>query len=930
MHVWANAFKDQQSAYARQQLDLGNTDYYFSDENQHGYYDVLEFFVDENPVKWEYSENHMDIVILRLQSPIHPGQERVFSCKFKIRLPYNFSRLGHSDQNYYITQWYPKPAVFDDKGWHPMPYLDIGEFYAEFATYDVRITLPENYIVASTGTLIDQRERAFLKKVLSEPLKEAPDTNQIPPSSTKKNKTIRFLADRVHDFAWFASKEFEVQRDTLQLPNSTRAIELWSFYPTSERNLWKNSTKMMKRAVSFYSDEVDPYPFNQVSAVSNPNGISGAMEYPMITLVGDLSSEKELDQFLAHEIGHNWFYGQLGFNERDHPWLDEGINSFYENKYLKQFYTSEELTFLPTKQVQESGIRENELAYLHLARKNLDQSPGLGSNQYTEFNYYASIYQKVPFVLNLLEQYIGKTRFKTLMQQFYAKWKFRHPSPSDFISHFEQKTGLDLGWCFEGLIGSNKKVDYRIKAIVKDKDHGLQISNLGELPVPFKLTGFNKGERKWEQWIEGFSGERIVPVPSLTYEKYKIDPDHEVPELFRNNNSIKTKGILKKVEPLRLKPLAGIDYPDYSNLYFSPAIGYNHYDKALLGFTLYNNVVLNKKLEWATANFIATGTGKWTGAGHFRWNTLPKTGPIRKWDFELVYKSFHFNKHKHYGFEDRYFKFSPGLNFYFKKKHPLSTVEHAIRIRNIIIHQKYGQGINYETKEFSIKKRNYYINELNYSIRADDALYPYYLDASAQQGEGFLKLFAGFKQQINYSGFNKRLELRFFGGWLPVNTNPLARVSFQISGINGGSFGHRDYLYDEWIFGRNETEGFFSQQIFKQDAGLKTLSNVGSSSEWMLGAGISSSIPGPLPVKPYFDITLSPKSFEDGVDLNYSSGLAFIIIPDMAEIYFPLFESKMITDGSVYQLKSKYSQRISFLFDLNKADPWKLRDRIFY
>ena len=49
--------------------------------------------------------------------------------------------MGHEGQSYMITQWYPKPAVYDSKGWHEMPYLDQGEFYSEFGSFDVHITL---------------------------------------------------------------------------------------------------------------------------------------------------------------------------------------------------------------------------------------------------------------------------------------------------------------------------------------------------------------------------------------------------------------------------------------------------------------------------------------------------------------------------------------------------------------------------------------------------------------------------------------------------------------------------------------------------------------------------------------------------------------------------------------------------------------------
>ncbi len=78
----------------------------------------------------------------------------MITTPFHVKLPGVFSRSGWKDQAYQVTQWYPKPAVYDKQGWHPMPYLDQGEFYSEFGSYDVRITVPEYYAVAATGNLV--------------------------------------------------------------------------------------------------------------------------------------------------------------------------------------------------------------------------------------------------------------------------------------------------------------------------------------------------------------------------------------------------------------------------------------------------------------------------------------------------------------------------------------------------------------------------------------------------------------------------------------------------------------------------------------------------------------------------------------------------------------------------------------------------------
>ncbi len=110
-----------------------------------------------------YDPEWIDVAKIILPEPLTPGNSIVIETPFFVKLPKVFSRLGHTGKHYEITQWYPKPAVYDHKGWHPMPYLDMGEFYSEFGTFNVKITLPQNYKIMATGDLVNgEREYQWL------------------------------------------------------------------------------------------------------------------------------------------------------------------------------------------------------------------------------------------------------------------------------------------------------------------------------------------------------------------------------------------------------------------------------------------------------------------------------------------------------------------------------------------------------------------------------------------------------------------------------------------------------------------------------------------------------------------------------------------------------------------------------------------------
>src|SRR5580658_2709200 len=151
IHCWPNAYKNDRTAFSEQLIQNGRTDFYFSDKDHRGYINRLEFRADGRLARMEDHPQYIDIVRVILPTPLAPGAQVTLTTPFHVQLPYEFSRSGYYMGSYQVTQWYPKPAVYDSHGWHPIPYLDQGEFYSEFGDFDVRITVPAGFIVAATG-----------------------------------------------------------------------------------------------------------------------------------------------------------------------------------------------------------------------------------------------------------------------------------------------------------------------------------------------------------------------------------------------------------------------------------------------------------------------------------------------------------------------------------------------------------------------------------------------------------------------------------------------------------------------------------------------------------------------------------------------------------------------------------------------------------
>ncbi len=449
MHVWPNAYKSDKTAFAEQHLLTGETDFYFSQPGQKGYINRLNFVVDGKAATLEDHPEHMDIVKLVLPSPLLPGKSVNVSTPFHVQLPYRFSLMGYIDSFYSITQWFPKAAVYDTAGWHPMPYLALGEYYADFGTYEVEITLPDNYMVAATGVLQTQSELEWLLAKCKEtapaykPVKKT--FGQKKPAKVKNepfifpNKTIVFKAEKVIDFAWFAYPAWQVKHDEIEL-NGQR-IDAWNFVLPSFSETWKNSMDFTKQAIEHYSKWLGTYPYPQVTVVCDPQESGSGMEYPMITGLNTTGKDElTLQQLIVHEVGHNWFQAVLANNERVYPWLDEGLNTFLEKKFF------EERKVVPLRSGKKKSYpNESDTWLLDIVTGlNVDQPIQTSSQALTPINYYTIPYTKTAQWLQQLENKIGQPSTRQALKDYYQQHAFTHVQPQDFKNVLVANSKMDI------------------------------------------------------------------------------------------------------------------------------------------------------------------------------------------------------------------------------------------------------------------------------------------------------------------------------------------------------------------------------------------------------------------------------------------------------------------------------------------------------
>lgn len=963
LHLWANAFRDRNTAFNRQKVRDGSSKFYFAKEKDLGNYSGLEFTVDGVGATLTLQPDNPDIGLLTLPKALNPGEKIIIKSDFKLKIPASFSRLGHVGESYQMTQWYPKPAVYDRDGWHAMPYLDMGEYYSEFGNYEVNITLPENYVVGATGNLATISEHKFLDQKIAESNKALQDT--LPqdfsfPASSMVMKTITFQAENVHDFAWFADKRFYVQKSQVTLKNN-KVVDTYVYFTNQEGELWKKAIDYVDRSLKFYSEHVGEYPWPHATALQSALSAGGGMEYPMITVIGLSGDAKSLDAVITHEVGHNWFYGILGFNERDYPWLDEGINSYYDHRYFYKYYGKVDIDALPDFVMKNSDYSLLQLGYLFQARRRADQAPQTHSNDFVPVNYWIGAYEKPAVVFRYLEYYLGTEQFDVIMKSFYKEWEFKHPGPDDFIKHVEAGAGKKLDWFFDGFIYTNKQLDYALTGLdSQDGNLKLTAANKGDIPAPFPIDAVKNDEVVKTIWVEGFEGTQEIDFPAGDYDYLSIDEQKLGIDINRKNN---TQKLSVAPGPISVGFLAGFENSKQHSVYVAPILGWNNYDKTMIGAVLYNKFIPAKKFEFALAPTFSLVTKKLRGVGEIKYNIYPKTDKLKKISIGVSGKSFASNYNWLFDFYTDYYKIAPELKLELGTKKANSTISHSVSYRPVFL------GEESSTFEVKIDSTNgdreilYTGNEremnlthdLRYDISNSRGVNPWSASVNLRQSsyETFGKEHSYLRASLVWDGEytyarNRSFDVRLFVGGFLQNSRDTTNSYYSVQGrASRGTHtfseqGFSDELYDNVYFGRSEDNGIWSQQIYTNGAGFKNAFGSpfgnGRTNKLLLAANLTADLPQDLPLKlplkPYLDLGMfqtvsknqETEDFEYTSNLIWSFGLSLNWMEDRLAIYFPIASHKDL--ANLYPERGGYGARITYKVDLNRINPFRLMDEI--
>ena len=914
-HLWPNAYSGNQTELAKEIFRTEGKKKLFNDPELRGFIDSIDFVVDGQSVQWNTVEGSPDICKIVLRKPLNSGDTISISTPFHVKIPKGVtSRMGHIGESYQISQWYPKPAVYDRTGWHEMPYLDQGEFYSEFGTFDVTITLPANYIVAATGNLQNEKEKLFLDSLASDnSWMTKPDFGGagFPPSSAQ-TKSLRFTENNIHDFAWFADKRFNVLKGKVNLPESGKEVTTWVMFTNQEAQLWLNGISFVNAVIMRFSEWCGDYPYNSFIAVQSALSSGAGMEYPGLTVIGLAEDSYLLDEVIAHEISHSWFYGALGSNERRYPYLDESLASAYESRYMKDKYPEKklwEISLRNEKAAQVFRIQDmpvqvaQEIEWMIPGRENTEQAPNLAAQNYSYDNYGSIVYFKAGQGFNYLRAWLGDSIFDSAIHDYYLTWKFKHPGPEDLRSIFESHTEKDLSWFFDDFLGTTKRLDYKIINLEGDS---LLIENKGELNAPLSIAELSGNSIVSEKWEDGFSGRKWIKTGFENFEEIKIDPDHNMTELYRLNNNISSSGLFRKSDPLQLRLLFTFEDTEKGTLLYTPVFNWNTSDGFMAGVALLNSTLLSKPIEYFIIPLYTFSSNKLAGYGKISFNITPYNSLIRSAKVTLEGEKLG----------------APGNQDYKKIKIGLNLAFNPESMINPIYKNAFGSfTLASDISDLLDLKKTELLPfaELGYEIQRSSIVNPFNLLFLLEGGSTYHKSSVDLNYKLSYYGRNNGLDIRLFAGAMLKNDTSNPYYAFSTSGRGGREL----YMFDGFFpdrFGES-TNTLWSRQMNISEGGIVTpLSDTLDYSQWIFSLTLSSSLPGKtsiIPVRPFVNVSLSnPGSdIKDKAQLFFEAGLKAGIW-NFFEIYIPL-----IVSDNINSVSGNFKERIRFVFKLDMLYP---------
>ena len=880
LNDWNNAFSSKSSALAKRFAEDFARRFHFAKDQERGWTQVNAIKNSEGEdFIWERPGGYVDLIRLRLEEPLMPGDSLKIKLDYNLRIPDDkFTRYGvDGNFNYKLRYWYITPAPYDGK-WKIYSHKDLGLQYVKPYEIKLNLTVPTEYYAASGLNLTE--------------------TN-----SKTKFKTLTFEGAERVESKMYITKDYIFESIAANGVQIVTNVE-------DEGVQYDVKKAFLERSMKYLEERLGPYPFKNLFITEEDylkDPIYGLNMLP--SFIRPFPDGFQYDAKLFKTLSSAYLKNTIWLDPRKEKWVTDGIAISLMMDYVDEFYPNMKLAgslsnIIGLRWFHAADLNYNDqyqLMYMNTARLNIDQPLNSSQDSLVKFNKNISNAYKAGVGIKYLEDFLDQESVRKSIKQFYTDYNLKPVREANFEAILKQNASKDIDWFFEDYVESNKKIDFKIQSTerINDSMLAVKIKNRRDNKMPISLYGIDQEKIKYKYWFENIQDTQTVVVKGKGIERLALNYEQIIPEVNQRNNY---KGVTKLLDkPIQFRLLQDIEDPKYHQVFFMPEFDYNLYDGISIGPKLYNKTLLNRNFNFAISPKYGFTSETLVGSA--------SVSNVHQFDKKLYAIAYGIGGTRFsYGYDLFYEKVTPFLSFNFRNPYLRSNEGQRLLIRNVYVKRD-------QNPEVPLEQPNYNVFNVRYNYFNPNFLKHFSAGVDYQLSDKFSKISFSANYRRLFKN-NRQIELRMFAGtFVYSDVRSDDYFSFALDRPT-------DYLFDYNYYGRSQGSGLFSQQFIEAEGGFKSKLQPEYANDWIMTLNGSVSIWNWIHA--YGDVGMVKNRGENG-KFVYDSGIRVSLVQDYFELFFPVYSNLgwEIADDN-------YDQKIRFIVALDLNTLIKLFTRRWY
>lgn len=873
LNDWNNSYSTKKTPLALRIADEYKNAFHLAKNEDRGFSVITS--IKQNGIDLAYSQlkNQIDVIEVQLDKPLKPNEAYTIDLKYIVKIPNSkFTDYGVTDSgDLNLRYWYITPAVYNGT-WHYYSNKDLDDLFIPKADINLEIEHPNGYTLTSeldTKEIIQSNEKQIVK---------LEGQNRIN-NKLFISKSSNFNTIQSGDFSLVSN----IDDEGLEVLDKVLITEKITDFIFNNFGAYPHK-RLLLTEIDVSNDPIYGLNFLPKFIKAYPNHFQYELKLLKIAL-------------------HNYLESTLLINPRKDQWLLDGIQIFYLMNYVDEHYP--DMKFLGAlanlwgvRSFHAADMRFNDkyiLAFMLMARTNRDQVLTMSKDSLLKFNKNIANKYKAGVGFKYLDDFINSNVLEQSIEAFLTQNRLKEITGKDFELFLKTRTDKEIDWFFDDFLTTRKKIDFKIKHVVKTDDSiTLTIKNKRDNSMPVSLYTLNNDSIISKTWIENIKSSKTFTIPRNDANKLVLNYNKVIPEINLRDNWKSLKGFFFNNKPLQFRLFKDIEDPHYNQVFFMPIAEYNNiYDGFTFGLRAYNTTILRKLFNYKVEPKYSFKSKAITGSAVLSRTHYLENSNLYSINYGIVASK------KSYAQDLFVKKLTPSITFLFRQDNDFrSNKRQSLKFRYLDIKRDRDLNNNMLTTDpdysvFNVRYINSNDNLINFSK----------WHADLQLAKTFSKVSFNYEYRRLFES-NRQLNLRLYAGTFLNNKNDINSNFFSFA-LDRPT----DYLFDYPYLGRSEASGIFSQQFITAEGGFKSKLETPFANQWITTLNASTTLWNYILL--YGDIGFVKNKF-DAANFVYDSGIRLNLVTDYFEIYFPIYSNLGWEIG-----QPNYDEKIRFKFTVD-------------